>query len=106
VSEQCRLHSEIAAAGRLDELDVPEAILRNAVQSGLEHAFACTYHDPPSLPGIITWGKTVRHLRDALVTQGWKPDSTRNYATVVSPNEAVAIAVAAGDAATGRESTA
>jgi hypothetical protein len=102
MNSECRVHSEpVLARGRLDELGLYEEVLRDAVQNGLQHAFACTLHDPPSLPGILAWGKTVRHLRDRLIPQGWSGSNARNYATVIHPKGSLAIAVAAGDSNTG-----
>src|SRR5437762_1364435 len=91
----------VEAAGKLHELGVREDVLQEALQTGVQHAFACTRHDPPNLPGILAWGKTVRHLRDVLVPQGWEISNARNYATVIHPRSGLAIAVAAGDAHTG-----
>jgi len=91
----------VAAAGRLHDLGVDEGTLRQAVEYGLRHAFSCTKHDPPNLPGIIAWGKGIRSLRDRLVPLGWTADNSRNYATVVGPDGKIAIAVAAADAGTG-----
>jgi hypothetical protein len=100
---ECQVHSDpVLAQGRLDELGLKEEVLREAVQTGLQHAFGCTLHDPPSLPGILAWGKTVRHLRDRLIPQGWTGSNARNYATVIHPKGNLAIAVAAGDSNTGR----
>jgi hypothetical protein len=101
--EEAKIHAgRVAAAGRLKDLGVDEATLREAVEYGLRHAFSCTKHDPPNLPGIIAWGKGIRSLRDRLVPGGWTADNSRNYATVVSSDGRVAIAVAAADAGTGR----
>jgi hypothetical protein len=86
---------------RLAELGVPEDALRDAAHVGVQHGFSCTRHDPPSLGGILTWAKAVRHLRDLLVPDGWWASDTRNYATVVSPEGTVALAVAGGDKNTG-----
>src|SRR6266508_4521445 len=93
---------KVAGAGRLRGLGVDEETLRQAVEYGLRHAFSCTKHDPPNLPGIIAWGKGIRSLRDRLVPLGWTTDNSRNYATVVSPDGKTALAVAAADAGTGR----
>ena len=90
------------AVARLAELGVAGEVLREAVEAGVQHASDCTAHDPPSLAGIIAWGKATRHLRDRLVPLGWTRDNARNYATVLSPDGAVAIAVAAANSATGQ----
>jgi len=101
--EEAEIHEgKVAAATRLHDLGVDEETLREAVEYGLRHAFSCTKHDPPNLPGIIAWGKGIRSLRDRLVPLGWTTDNSRNYATVVSPDGKTALAVAAADAGTGR----
>jgi hypothetical protein len=89
-------------ATRLTELGLVEQTLRDAVQDGLHHAFLCTKHDPPPLPGFLAWGKTMRFLRDHLVPLGWTNSNARNYATVITPDGSFAITVAAGDSNTGR----
>ena len=101
-SELSNQDARLQELGRLDELDVPEDVLRDAVQIGQHLASDCTAHDPRGLAGIIAWGKTVRELRDRLVPLGWRSSDDRNYATVVNPAETFAIAVAGGDANTGR----
>lgn len=89
--------------GRLDALGVRESVLREAVQTGHEDAARCTGHDPVSLPGFLAWARSTRALRDKLVPQGWSAArSKRNYETIVDPKEGFAIAVAGGNAATGR----
>lgn len=87
---------------RLAALDLDEALLREAIDIGYQHAATCTSHDPPNLPGILAWAKPIRHLRDTLTPRGWGADDTRNYSTVVHPSGGFAVAVAAGTAATGR----
>jgi hypothetical protein len=102
VQEEMLIHSSTAqVAGRLDALGVAAEVLGNACHYGLQHAFQCTRHDPPMLPGVLAWGKTMRYLRDQLVPLGWTVSNARNYATVVHPQGGLAITVAAGDANTG-----
>lgn len=87
---------------RLAELGLTMDILRESLEEGWRVAADCTKHDPPNLPGIIVWGKTIRHLRDRLVPEGWRSSNTMNYATVISPDRITALGVAAGDECTGR----
>lgn len=102
MQEKMLVHSDPAqVTGRLDALGVAAELLGNACQYGLFHAFQCTRHDPPMLPGVLAWGKTMRYLRDQLVPLGWTVSNARNYATVVHPHRGLAITVAAGDANTG-----
>lgn len=90
------------ATSALTSLGLSPQILLESVELGLRHAFGCTAHDPPSLPGNIAWGKTVRALRDRLVPAKWTINNANNYATVINPAGTDAIAVAAGNAGTGR----
>lgn len=95
-------HEGPYAATALDALGLTEATLLESAEWGLRHAFSCSLHEPPSVPGVIAWGKIVRGLRDRLVPAKWKPNDANNYATVISPSGLDAIAVAAGDSGTGR----
>jgi len=88
--------------GRLAALGLREGDLRDAANYGMRHALMCTRHDPPSVPGVIAWGKSIRFLRDRLVPLGWQANNSRNYATVVKPDGSIALAAAAGDAWTGK----
>lgn len=90
-------------AEQLAELGLTADLLRTALEEGWRLAADCTKHDPPNLPGIIVWGKTIRHLRDALIPEGWRADNTMNYSTVVAPDKQTALAVAAGDECTGMD---
>ena len=88
-------------APRLAALGLTEAVLRDALMNGLQHASACTRHDPPTMAGNLVWGKTNRHMRDVLVTDGWLANNTRNYPTTVHPEGNWQIAVSSGDEGTG-----
>lgn len=90
------------AVTRLDEMGLREADLVDAAQWGVNHLLESTSNEPPSGPGSIVWIKTVRALREKLLPKGWSKDDSNNYATVVSPDGSMAIAVAAGDSRTGK----
>ncbi|MBY5161481.1 hypothetical protein [Salsipaludibacter albus] len=98
------IHEGQETAAALAALGLTESLLLESAEWGLRHAFSCTLHEPPSVPGIIAWGKIVRALRDRLVAAKWQSNNASNYATVISPTGQDAIAVAAGNAATGRAS--
>ncbi len=83
-------------------MGLKEGDLQKAALYGMRYALQCTLHDPPMLPGITAWGKTIRSLRDQLVPLGWQPDNTKNYATIVDPKKNIALAASAGDANTGK----
>ena len=91
---------EVNAA--LSSLGLTPAPLFEAVIAGLLARDACTANDPPFLPGIYQWGKTVRALREALAPLGWSRSDEGNFCTVVEPGGSFAIAVASGSEETGR----
>lgn len=99
---EVEIHEGPEAATALAALGLSESLLLESAEWGLRHAFSCTLHEPPSVPGVIAWGKTVRALRDRLVPAKWQASDASNYATVISPTGRDAIAVAAGNTATGR----
>jgi hypothetical protein len=88
---------------RLRQLGITTEEVSKAVERGIVERMNCTMFDPPSYPGVVQWARTVRDLRETLVPKGWRADNTRNFSTVVSPNETVAIAVSTGDEQTGRQ---
>ena len=92
--------NEVDAA--LSSLGLTPALLFEAVIAGLLARDACTANDPPFLPGIYQWGKTVRALREALAPLGWSRSDEGNFCTVVEPGGSFAIAVASGSEETGR----
>jgi hypothetical protein len=95
------VHSnEVDAA--LGKLGLTPAPLFEAVVAGLLARDACTPNDPPFLPGIYQWGKTVRVLREALAPLGWSRSDQGNFCPVVEPGGTFAIAVASGSEDTGR----
>lgn len=95
----------VAVAGRLDALGIDQPTLVDSVKEGVAFVLACTRHDPLYLPGILGSGKIVRALRDRLIPRGWVYSNPRNYALTTDPGGSFAIAVAGGDASTGREQT-
>ena len=78
-----------------------ETILVEAVDFGQRYVAECTPNDPPSMAGILAWGKTQRRLRDLLMPSGWEPDNAFNYATVVHPMRSHGITTPGGDVNTG-----
>lgn len=90
-----------SARNRLEELGLTVDILHDAVGAGELARSNCTRNDPPGIPGILAWGRTVRALREFLVPEGWIANDDGNFSTVVSPDGALAIAVATGNEDTG-----
>ena len=98
-----KLHTqpdEVDAA--LTALGLTRAPLQEAVVAGLLARDACTPNDPPFLPGIYQWGRTVRVLREVLAPLGWSRSDEGNFCTVVEPGGLFAVAVASGCEHTGR----
>lgn len=62
---------------------------------------SCTPNDPPTLPGILAWGRTIRALRENFVVDGWTRSDKANFSVVVNPAGDLAISVSTGDDATG-----
>jgi len=86
---------------RLAELGLDEEILIQALQRGFSEWAACTLNHPPSFPGLLFWGETVRALRDLLAPFGWERSNEGNLPFTVNAAQTMAIAVATGDEATG-----
>jgi hypothetical protein len=104
MSGQTNIVSEPSGVNeRLASLGLSQDVLRGALLQAWRFASECTKHDPPNLGGILVWGKAIRYLRDELVPHGWKAENRRNYATVVSRDGRVALAVSAADSMTGLE---
>lgn len=100
---QPKLHAtpdEVDAA--LARLGLTREPLWEAVLAGLLARDGCTANDPPFLPGIYQWGRTVRGLREGLAPLGWSRSDEDNFCTVVEPGGTFAIAVASGSEHTGR----
>src|SRR4029077_11983211 len=86
---------------RLKALGLTVDVLLDAVRAGFTGRSDCSELDPPMFPGQTMWAHTVRRLRQGTAPIGWKPDNANNYCVTVS-GQGVAIAVATGDANTGR----
>lgn len=88
---------QIDVTNDLATLGVPYETLKEAILAGEYARNECTLNDPPNGPGFIAWDKTLRRLKERLVSEGW----TRNDYTVLRPDGRMVIAVATGDEATG-----
>ena len=93
----------IGVTDGLAELGLTERIVTDSILEGEAARNSCTPNDPNCLPGVLAWGRTVRALRDFLIPQKWEKNDDGNFPTVVSPDGKIAIAVATGDAGTGKE---
>ncbi len=86
---------------RLADLGVAAMVLQEALVEGAMARDRCTPNHPPTFPGLLAWGETVRALRDRLAPVGWRRNDAGGLSTVVDAAGLVAIAVATGDEATG-----
>jgi hypothetical protein len=87
---------------RLKSLGLTIDILLDSVRAGFTGRSNCSELDPPMYPGQTMWAHTLRRLRQGTAPIGWKSDNASNYCVALSPDELIAIAVATGDANTGR----
>lgn len=92
-----------ARYSRLSELKLEEETVTEAVQAGFMQWATCTANHPPSYPGFSAWSETVRTLRDRLLQRGWLRSNEANLPFTTNAEGTVAIAVATGDEATGKE---
>ncbi|MFT3778360.1 MAG: hypothetical protein QM772_08835 [Ottowia sp.] len=91
-----------AVEDRLGELGLKAERLGETVRRGYVAFISCTPNDPPLFPGFSAWAMMVRGLREYLLPEGWERSDENNYSLVINSAGTVAIAVATGDAATGR----
>ena len=87
---------------RLSQLGLDTEQLREIVRRGYVAFISCSPNDPPLFPGFSAWAMLVRGLREYLLPEGWERSDENNYSLVINGSGTVAIAVATGDAATGR----
>lgn len=99
--QQCPVVDGDQAADRLAELGLKAEILEFALRGAEAEARTYTRLDPPNMHGMARYSRTVRLLREQLVSLGWSYDNPRNLARTISPDRQVAIIATLGDAATG-----
>lgn len=98
-----QIHVKVADVdARLAELGLAQEALSKVIRQGYVAFAACTANDPPLYPGFSAWAAMVRGLREYLLPE-WSRSDESNYSLVVNPTGTVAIAVATGDEATGRQ---
>jgi hypothetical protein len=101
VSEIIRAEAD-DVQGRLGQMGLDEKALADVVRRGYIAFISCTANDPPLYPGFTAWAQMVRGLREYLLPKQWERSDENNYSLVINPIGTIAIAVATGDAATGR----
>lgn len=87
---------------RLSQLDLSADRLADIVRRGYVAFASCTPNDPPLYPGFSAWAAMVRGLREYLLPE-WERCDENNYSLVINPAGTIAIAVATGDDATGKQ---
>jgi len=87
---------------QLSFLDLDVAVLRDAALQGLSAWASCTANHPPTYPGTVQWAEGTRALRESLLTRGWSRKNEANLPLVVNAKGTIAIAIASGDAQTGK----
>lgn len=104
MSNTAVIHEEAGAVrSRLAELGIPsEALLREAVAQGELIRSGFAKNVPAMAVGCAGWGVTVGGLRTGLKPHGWIASSEGRLETTFNPMTMVAVAVTAGDEATGR----
>jgi len=91
-------------ASRLDQLEVNEVALREAVYQGHLQRTRLTLNHPTIYHGLNMWGEIVAALREQLRPLGWTRQEVGSYALTVHEERGLAITVASGDEATGNPS--
>ena len=99
--QQPAVFDRAGAADRLAELGLKVEILEYALAGADAEARTYTELDPPNMPGMARYSRTVRLLREQLMPLGWTFDNPRNLARTVSPDRRVAVIATLGDPATG-----
>lgn len=87
---------------RLEQLNLDEQSLIEAVKHGYLVRSSLTPNHPRIFFGYATWAETVARLRDILAPKGWQRLEKGNSELVINEFQDVAIAVAAGDEFTGQ----
>lgn len=91
-------------ASRLDQLEVNEVALREAVYQGHLQRTRLTINHPTIYHGLNMWGEIVAALREQLRPLGWTRQEVGSYALTAHEERGLAITVASGDEATGNPS--
>lgn len=86
----------------LSGLGLSVDVLRDAILAGETARDMCTANDPSNAAGFDAWARTVRNLRERLISSEWTRSEVGGLPTVVSPSGSLAMAVATGDEGTGK----
>jgi hypothetical protein len=90
-------------AARLSALDLKSEYFQIAASKGLAAWVDTTENDPPTFPGTAAWAMTTRSMREELIRAQWgQRMNEMNVPLAINSTKTIAIAVASGDAETGR----
>ncbi len=86
----------------LSQLNLSIEILRDAILAGETARDMCTANDPLNAAGFDAWARSIRSLRERLITLGWTRSDDGGLPVVISPSRSLAVTVATGDEGTGK----
>jgi hypothetical protein len=86
---------------RLAEIGLSVGMVHRVLARAEVAARSCTPNHPVNAEGWFRWANSVCYLREELIPRGWARARAFNFELVVRPGGMVAIAVTAGDEATG-----
>jgi hypothetical protein len=96
------VHSTVEdVADHLAELGLSVDMVHRVLARAEADARSVTPNHPVNAEGWFRWANSVRYLRDELIPAGWARARSLNFELAVQPGGMVAIAVTAGDEATG-----
>lgn len=102
MNQQLRVYVDLTDIDqRLAELGLNRECFDTAALQGLAAFTACTPNHPPTYPGYVAWGETIRSLREELFSSGWNRKNEANLPYVINEAKTIAITVASGDENTG-----
>lgn len=98
------IHSQpFEIRNRLADFGLEEdRLIEDVINRGYQAFIGCTANHPPLIPAIWAWGESIRGLREYLIPFGWTSSNDNLFSVAVHPDGKVAIAIATGDAGTGR----
>lgn len=96
------VHSAVEdVVDQLAELGLSVDMVHRVIARAEVDTRSCTPNHPVNAEGWFRWANSVCYLREELIPAGWARARSLNFELVVRPGGMVAIAVTAGDEATG-----
>ena len=94
----CNVPEEVDA--ELERMGLSRQLIHDALKYAQPYVAECTEHDVRPAAGFNRYNKTLRHLRDRLVPQGWVSINDM-LPSVDHPGRKISLTVGRGDEATG-----